>query len=148
MKLKTEYWPWLITAILGSFIALMVTLVFIATRVPLNLVDENYYDKAVIFQDNMDQLHNASALSEKPDMQVQKNQMTLVFPDSLNDEIEGQINFYSPLTKKEDQSIKIDLQDRKQVVDLTKFRKGRWVIKLSWKMADKSYIIKQNIVLE
>ena len=148
MKSKVEYWPWLITIILVGFIGLMLTLVFIASKQPLNLVDENYYDKAVIFQSDMDKISNATALAEKPQINIENGQFSLTFPESLDKELKGQISFYSPISKKEDKDFEIKLIDQNQVIDLSAFRKGRWVVNLSWQSAGEDYIIKQNIVLE
>lgn len=149
MNKKREYWPYLLLTIMVIFIFIMLTMVIIAFKQPLNMVDENYYEESLSFQDKKDSQDNAKNLKNPPEIIHEGQNIIIIFPSEIErSKINGKIMFYSPLSKSEDFQLDLMLDsDNKQFIDISKIRPGQWSVSLEWQDGQLSYLIKKAVVL-
>jgi hypothetical protein len=140
MKLKINWGGGIVITIV-VMVTFMLVLVFIATRQDYYLVDKDYYQKAVNYQEQIDKINNANSLDEKVNIQYNNKLLKLQFPNFFqNDSLAGTINLYSPVNEKYDLnlSLKIDTS-LSQFVSLAKLPKGRYKVKLDWTANEKPF---------
>jgi hypothetical protein len=141
------------TGIVLAFVIMvsgMIYLVSIALRQNDDLVDNDYYQKSITYQQHIDEVRNNEALTEKIRFELSSESLKLSFPKLANSqEYEGEIHFYSPVEEKRDMTIKIKLDSiYSQIIDLQSLQKGRYQVKIDWKANKVSYYQQENIVLE
>ncbi|MFY0628526.1 MAG: FixH family protein [Reichenbachiella sp.] len=131
------------------FAAIIITMVTISMRQDVNLVEKNYYEEEIAYQDQIDRINNFNELKEKPSIRKKGKQLVVTFPEVLISSIsKGQIQLYRPSTSKLDRRIKIALTDQgNQTISLQGMEKGLWKVKLRWNSTKKEYFNSQSIVL-
>ena len=140
---KKSYWGVGIAALYTSFALFIITVVIFATFQDFSLVEENYYSKELLYQQQIDRIKNHAALSNKPYWNIDRetNRFLLSFPDSLAVAgISGTVHFFRPSSKQHDQVIPIRLDDTYQMeIPLMNFIKGQWRIKLRYESGGVEY---------
>ncbi|MGQ8337647.1 FixH family protein [Sunxiuqinia sp. A32] len=140
MKLKINWGTGILIAII-TMVSGMLVLVFIATRQDYYLVDDDYYQKAVNYQQQIEKIKNANELIEKVNINYSGKNLKLDFPLIFQHEkLEGTIQLYSPVNGNHDLTFPVKIDDKlSQLLSLEKLPKGRYKIKLDWTANDKSY---------
>ncbi|QNL22449.1 FixH family protein [Hyphobacterium sp. CCMP332] len=124
------------------FAGIMATMVTIAMRENIDLVDENYYQKEIEYQDRIDQMTNnfeAGALEIRLDREL--SSIVLKF----NDKIEhGLVHLFRPSNAGEDQKIQL-LTDENglQLISYKGLKSGLWRIKIEWSAESDEYYSEQ-----
>ncbi len=143
-------WGKKIALVYLSFVAFMGFMVWkCLQQKDINLVSEDYYQKEIAYQNNIDQMNNTNQLSKelafiyKPDSQ----QIMLDFPkESIGST--GEINFYRPSDAKMDFAVKLDIANTEsQTIPVYALDKGLWVVKVSWSKDGKGYYKEEKMVL-
>lgn len=143
-------WGKKIALVYLSFVAFMGFMVWkCLQQKDINLVSEDYYQKEIAYQNNIDQMNNTNQLSKeltfnyKPDSQ----QIMLNFPkESIGST--GEINFYRPSDAKKDFAVKLDIANAEsQTIPVSTLDKGLWVVKVSWNKDGKGYYKEEKMVL-
>ena len=147
MKLKINWGGGIVIAIIVMVMG-MSTLVFIATRQDFYLVDKDYYQKAVNYQQQIDKIENANALKEKVTIKYSDRSLQVQFPAIFQDEVlEGTIDLYSPVNENYDLNIPIKLDTQlSQLVSLKELPKGRYKVKLDWTANEKQFYQELEII--
>ena len=122
----------LITIIIFMSITVL-TGVFLMNQ-DVQLVTENYYEKDLKYQQQIDKLNRTAALEEKVEIIFDGLNVEVIFPSSFTeDKISGEIYFYRPSDKSKDFIIQLTLNSEAgQIIPVTRIDKGFWRIKLSW----------------
>ena len=130
-------------------ISAMIWLVSIAVRQNDDLVDNDYYQRSITYQEHIEKVKNNDALTEKIKFDQSPGILKITFPGLVaNSEYSGDIHFYSPVEERRDLTVKIALNpDFIQIIDLTKLEKGRYRIKIDWKAGKKDYYQEEEIVV-
>jgi nitrogen fixation protein FixH len=142
----------------GTGIFIILTLFFLAiiafyiyiTHLDINLVEDNYYEKELAYQDRIDKLNNTLALPGKINITKETGIIIIQFPD-LDPGLspEGTVLFYRPSDPKKDFTLSLQLNDSlSQAFDISKLDPGRWMLKLDWKMGRKEYYFEEGIFIE
>ena len=133
MKLKINWGGGIVIAIV-VMVAFILVLVIIATRTDYHLVDKDYYQKAISYQDQIDKIANTNSLTEKVCIEYNNEQLKLQFPTNFKeDSLEGKIKLYNPVNDKYDLSLTLKTDSNlSQFVSLGKLPKGRYKVKLDW----------------
>ncbi|WP_435355638.1 FixH family protein [Emticicia sp. SJ17W-69] len=143
-------WGKKIAIVYLSFVAFMGFMVWkCLQQKDINLVSEDYYQKEIAYQDNIDQMNNTNQLSSelkfgyKPENQVVK----LDFPkESVG--ATGEVNFYRPADAKKDFAVKLEIANvESQSIPVASLDRGLWVVKVSWKKDGKGYYKEEKMVL-
>lgn len=136
-------WGNRLTLVILVFMAIMAVMVVYSFRQDLNMVTDNYYEKDLKYQEQMDKIQNTKMLIEKPRVQYRSADkiLTVQFPENLlHHPISGEIHLFRPSDYKMDKSYKIELDDRGvQFINTAELLIGEWTVKLSWNDGHQSY---------
>ncbi len=133
------------------FAALLAAMVVFTMKQDLHLVEQNYYEQELTYQQRIDQKRNFKALLQKPEMNLVDNNKVLkiVFPEALARQIQsGEVSLYRPSDALQDQSIPLELDSNGLLsISVSELSKGLWKIKLEWNDSSKAYYNESNIFL-
>jgi len=140
----------------GIFIFLIIFFVFIfsfiyyATKQKVNLVEDNYYEKELAFQDQIDKNKNTEPFKDLITFIQLDGMLKMTFPESLNSRIaDGNIHFYRPSDYEKDVIIPLELDTLgTQYFDSSLLEKGRYVIKLSWSIDSVDYYLEKPVFIQ
>lgn len=148
MKLKIN-WP---TGIVIALLAFIVFILFFVIRVTFlpeydhHLVSEDYYKEELNYQDEIDKLNNALALSKNITLNKTGNGLVIVFPKEFEPEkIKGVIFFKRLANSKIDFEIPINLKSNEILIKDDSLVEGRWDVKIDWSVKGVSYLFKEKI---
>lgn len=128
----------------------MIFLVSIAVRQDYDLVDKDYYQKSVNYQQHIEEVKNTESLSEKIRIEQTADSLKLTFPAlSVISDYSGNIHFYSPVEEKRDETIKLKLVGNfSQAIGLKDLKNGRYTVKINWSVGKVLYYQEEDIVLQ
>lgn len=128
----------------------MIVLVSIAVRQDFDLVDNDYYQKSITYQQHIEKVENTAALEHKITFELSSDTLKLIFPDLANhQDYTGKIHFYSPVEERRDFSLAIKPDSAfTQIIDLQNLEKGRYQVKIDWTANKVSYYQEEEIAIE
>ena len=102
MKIKFNWGTGILITII-VMVLFMISLVFVATRQDFYLVEDDYYEQGVKYQEIIEKRNNANRLNSKIEMIQKSNQLEIIFPTEINgNDLTGTLHFYSPVDKAND----------------------------------------------
>jgi len=148
MKIKINWGTGIVIALV-VMISGMIYLVSIAVRQDYDLVDNDYYQKSVNYQQHIEEVKNTAALAEKIKFDQSADTLKITFPNMGNaQEYSGEIHFYSPVEEKRDETVKLNLNSNFiQSIGLKSMKSGRYTIKIDWSAGKVSYYQEEEITL-
>ncbi len=146
MKIKFNWGTGIVIAIVLMVSGIM-TLVFIATKQDYYLVEDDYYQKAINYQEQIDRIDNANHLPEKPTLTMNGKTLSLQLPSVFKGKaVSGQVHIYSPVSNNRDTSVSLQPDTAlAQLISLEKLPEGRYTVKLDWTADSTDYYLEQNI---
>jgi len=148
MKMKINWGTGIVIALV-VMISGMIYLVSIAVRQDYDLVDKDYYQKSVNYQQHIEEVKNTAELTEKIRLEQTTDSLKLIFPtlSSIQD-YSGEIHFYSPVEEKRDETLKLKLDSNfSQLISLKSLNPGRYTVKIDWSVGKVSYYQEEEITL-
>ncbi|MCX6153970.1 MAG: FixH family protein [Candidatus Kapabacteria bacterium] len=124
-------WGWRIAILYIAFALVTIGMVIYATTRKIDVVEKNYYDKELKYQDQIDIINKSKFL--QAEFSISKNQHDLIlnFPKNLNKSSKGKILFYCVSDDRRDFRSELILDSSfKQFFDLKSFAKGMWKVKI------------------
>lgn len=147
MKFKLT-WPMGIVLSLGAFMIFILSFVYKVMFLPEydhHLVSKDYYKDELNYQQEINKLNNANALSENIVLIKTESGITVNFPSEFNPkDISGTVSFQRINNSKIDFEMPIELETNQLYIDKSRIVEGRWNVKIEWKVNDKSYLFKQK----
>lgn len=140
------------TAIVIAFIGFIGFIMFFVVQMSTDknldhdLVSEDYYHQELEYQNDIDKVANANALSEQISWSKTDEGLQLNFPKEFNSTINGTVFLYRPSNKQLDFEVPISLSNHNLLIPDKRLLDGRWNIKIEWKDSQKSYLYKTAIV--
>lgn len=137
-----------ITIVIISFLVGMTTLVVMAIRQDFDLVADNYYEKEINYQQQIDQQRNARLLAEQPTWQQRGDQWLLSFPASIAQQSPtGSVTFLRLSDDLLDVEVPIQLDTAGVLaVPVSRFgTKGVYELHIAWQMGGQSYYIQNEV---
>lgn len=140
------------TGIVITFIVFMVitlsTVVYLMNQ-DVDLVSDNYYERGIKYQQQIDKLERTSLLEEKPSISYDGDVVAIAFPSNLvKRELTGEIYCYRPSSPSLDFKVIMQLdEDGKQIIPVEKLEKGYWRFMLDWKFDGKDYFNEEVIFI-
>lgn len=143
-------WGFRIVILYLSFVALIVTLVVLCYGQKVELVSKDYYKQELQYQDKIDAINNANALSHSIDHSLNGNVVTLnINPEFDQAGFKGTVNFFRPSDSSKDFSVDLKFDaNGQQTIDGSKFEKGLYKMQLSWESSGKKYFKEQVITIK
>ena len=149
MKIKINWGTGIVIALI-VMISGMIVLVSIAVRQDYDLVDNDYYQKSVNYQQQIEKVRNNEALVEKIQLNQSAGTLKITFPNLGNVEgYSGEIHFYSPVAEKRDLTLKVKPDSGfSQTINLKSLEKGRYQVKIDWTANKVSYYQEEEITVQ
>jgi hypothetical protein len=120
-----------ILLVIIAFVGFILTLVIISVRQDdIHLVTENYYEKEIKYQDQIEREKSAAALDrEVLVFDAQSKAMVLDLPVGAK----GNIQLFRPSDARLDQELSLDIKEEgKTTIPLEKLKSGYWRVQLTW----------------
>jgi hypothetical protein len=144
-------WGWRIFFVFIVFVVFILFMVFKAVKQDFHLVTDDYYEKEIRYQGEIDRIRNARTLKQQILIEYQPamNQVRLTYPEDQKDAIKGKIYFFRPSDSGEDQEFIIEPdEDGIQIIRVKSFKKGLWQLKISWAYGSMNYQEEKNLILQ
>jgi nitrogen fixation protein FixH len=144
-------WGYGILIFILMFMTFILTLVYKCSHQKVDLVNEKYYEMELNYQDKINSMNNVASLEKKLQIEYskEKNTIDISYPGKMNhEELSGNINFFKPDNASLDFNIKV-ISDNSNVqsIPVSKIRKGKWKINVTWVSAGISYSQDENILI-
>ena len=146
MKIKWNWGTGIVIAII-LFMAYIMTLVFMGSRQKFDLVEKDYYPKALEYQQQIDKEQNAKSLTEKVKVENQGDRLLVTFQSIFNSgDISGNYTFYRPSDVHGDIRVEIKPDTAGcQYLDLRELKKGKYILQIDYNVKGKSYFQEQPV---
>lgn len=131
---------------LGCFMIFILSLVLIAGQhESMELRDEDYYERSVNYQGDIDAATRANSLVHKPEIVKQANGYLFQFYENVPEN--GEIQFMRLNNKSQDFSVPLKLDEKKeQLIHAVKLVDGSYEVSIRWKENNKDYLVKKSIL--
>lgn len=115
----------------------------------IDLVTDNYYEKELIYQQQINRINNTNALKESIKIFYDGSEVTLTYPDIPGKLITGKITFYKPSDAKSDFTIPVETGNKMiQVIPGNNLSKGMWKVQVNWAMDGIEYFNEEKIMIQ
>lgn len=131
------------------FVVISITMTIIFMAQDVSLVSDNYYEKSLSYQNEIDKQSRTKLLDEQVKINFSGEVITISVPTNyLNKDISGEIFFYRPSNPKLDFALPFQLIEGSQIIPVERLEKGFWRIKLNWTMDGNGYYNERAITIE
>ncbi len=132
-----------------AFVVISITMTVIFMTQDVSLVSDNYYEKSLSYQNEIDKQSRTNSLDEQVKINFNGDIINILFPvEYLNENISGEIYFYRPSDSKLDFKMPLDLgEEGNQMILVKDFEKGFWRVKLNWTMDGNGYYNERAITI-
>lgn len=135
-------WGHGIMVALGCFMIFISSLVFFSGNMG-EMVDDNYYEKTVVFQDDIDAAKRANAMSNQPEIVEQANGYMIRFKEQPTS---GHIRFLRSNNSEFDVTKELKLNSRmEQLIHAEQLENGQYEVDLRWVQNGQNYLIKKTV---
>ena len=147
--MKKLNWGWGIFFVCTAFILFISALVYRASKEKIEFVTDNYYDKELKFQEQINHMQNASELPEN--IRVMADQprgaISISYPASIDwKSVSGQITFFKPDNSGLDFVVRASSdENHAQQVPMKDMKKGWWEVKINWAAGNTPYYFEQKL---
>lgn len=130
-----------------AFIMFMVITMITDKEYEHDLVTEKYYQKELVFQQNLEAKRNAKNLPEKITVAKTQSGLKIKFPSNFNPkEIKGSVSLYRPSNKSLDFEMPIATSDNYVLVPKKHLLGGRWNINVAFTHKNIEYSHQQELM--
>lgn len=136
-----------ITIAMVLFIGYIMTMVVIMISTSSDLVEDNYYEQGVNFEDKIQAIKNSQSIKDKLIINVDEQFLSIEFPSDviMDSVIEGKIHLYRPDNGSLDKHFAFSKKGgNTQLIPIEKIEKGNYKLLLSWKTSEKDYYIEKK----
>ncbi|GJQ64717.1 MAG: cytochrome Cbb3 oxidase maturation protein CcoH [Melioribacteraceae bacterium] len=133
---------------IGFMVVVLGTVAFSTTQ-DVNLVTEDYYEKELEYQNQLDKMNRANALPEKLEVKIVDKNIQIKYPSMFSPEfLTGTILFYRPTSGEEDFELPVQPDVHGvQTVLTEKMSKGVWKVKVDWKASASEYFNEKIVMV-
>jgi hypothetical protein len=122
-----------ITVLYLSFVALILTLVFMCFGQKVELVSKDYYAQEIAFQDKINAVNNEKSLIGSINHSVIGNEIVLTIDSTLlSNDFEGTVVFFRPSDSSKDVKLKMNFNNYTQVINGSSLIHGVYKLQLAW----------------
>lgn len=144
---KYGFWNWgtglAITIVAGCLS--IIFLVYKATTYEFQMVDSDYYEKEVEFNDKVLSIKNTDKLQDTLHFTMQNNHLIIEFPeDVIGKKVNGTLNFYCPVDAEKDFSMPLVFNDKNIVaVDASNMLATQYNVSAQFTIDEERYYLEQ-----
>lgn len=134
-------WGYRIAFLYGSFVVMMVTLVVLSSQQDIPLVTEDYYEKDLVYETQMQRISNSKELEQDVEVKYDSKQEQIIvqFPKGMNN-ITGEILCFRPSQEGIDFTLAIEaLEANAMTFGTSEMLNGRWKVKITWEDENNIY---------
>jgi len=138
-----------LTVFIILFLLIKLGIVYYTTTVDVHLVDDNYYEKELAYQQKIDNTKRANNLSENLKINAKKNIIKFTFPKLFDfKKISGTIYMYNPTDENMDKKINVKLSNGYELlVPTNNMKKGYWKAEVNWKVGDTLFYTEKRLMV-
>lgn len=144
-------WGWKTFFIVAGFLLFILFMVFKAMQQDFHLVYEDYYDKEIKYQGEIEKTKKAMDLRDGLNIEylLSEDKIKFTYPGEHQKSIKGSIYFFRPSDSSLDITFPIQAgKDGTQVISVGSFKKGLWQVKVNWVFGSEEYQQEKNIYLQ
>ena len=133
----------------GLGVAFILFLVWKTMQVDIEMVESNYYEKEMAFNGKLQATANAKALTNQITVEQQGQQILLTIDSTTSAAItNAEVHFYNPASEKSDKKITISASNNGlYYFPVASFTKGKYIAKISFTSAGKTYYAEEVIFI-
>ena len=149
MKNQRNLWPLGIFATFGVFFAGMAGVVVIAATHREHLVNENYYEQELKFQEQIDSVGRAQKSGATVAYDAGAGLVVIALPAAQRaQKIAGKIELYRPSDPKLDRELLLEpTADGTQTLNVSGLAAGLWSVRVKWAADGKNFFLEQKIAI-
>ncbi|MCX6310559.1 MAG: FixH family protein [Bacteroidetes bacterium] len=134
-------WGTRIVILYVAFVAMISFMVIRTMYEDVDLVSNDYYQKELKFQQQIDRTQESQKLVEQPQAKIENGAVKIKFPEVIGKEhLTGNINFYRPNDSSKDLAFTVQTDSTgSQSIPTTKMQKGIYNLQLTWEASGKNY---------
>lgn len=148
---KKSNWGIGMAVLYGSFAVFILGMVFYSVSNPVDLVEENYYEQELLYQEQLNSIRRTKALPVGLEVRyiAARDQVTLTFPEPFADGTKGTVTFFRPSDSRLDHMIDLALNEHgEQLIEATGMASGMWRLIVSWQLDGQEYFDEEILVLK
>ncbi len=142
-------WNWGTGILIGIilFMSFIIGLVYVSTKQNFDLVEKDYYPKALEYQQQIDKKQNAQNLDEQIQVENTGDHIVFTFQSFFDPgDISGTITFYRPSDKKGDLQYKIQPDSSgQQSFGTDHLQTGKYIVKIDYEVSGTPYYQEKTI---
>lgn len=138
-----------VIVVMAIFILIMTQFMVRAYQNQESLVADDYYAKEIRYQEQIDKLHNTSALEEAVRIEALPGRLVIDFPQAMRGQaITGELFLMRPSDARSDLRIPVAADaNGRFTVDTGEQLKGAYMVQLEWQAGGTSYLTEDNVHL-
>ncbi len=131
------------------FLSLAIFFIFFSLRQSRDLITENYYEKGAEYTKQININERSFIFNDSITISINDNTVTFGFCDSITNNSDFMlIDFYRPSDKNLDYKIKFDAKTKIFAVNKSNLAKGRYIVRVLWKMNTLNYEVKKDLFID
>jgi hypothetical protein len=132
-------WGTKIVIALGAFISFILALGIFMMASNKEGVEANYYEKDLLYEQEIQAQRNLQAFSGKTSFKLQDDKIVASFPKEIQN-YKGKIWLIRPNDARKDRTIEMNLDEKhQQVIEKEHLQEGIWKVYATWEMGGKQY---------
>jgi len=140
------------TGIVITFVLFMTFILYFVFKVQSDskydneLVTEDYYQKELLVQGNIEKQRSANKLEHQLSFKKTKEGILVIFPKEFDyKSISGKVSLYRPSSQKLDFEIPISLSSSNLLIPNSNLISGLWDITVDWSFNNTNYLNKETM---
>jgi hypothetical protein len=139
-------WGQKLVAFTLVFMVFIVALVVVISRQKVDLVDDNYYEKGILYQEEINKFDVADSIKHEVYFDMPKG--VLYFATNVPS-MNGQMHFYRPSDARMDFTVPFKVKkDGMYEYSTTSLAKGVWKVTFEWVLNGKKMASEKQLVIE
>lgn len=149
MSTPRNLWPYGIITAFVLFASGIASVIIIAVTHRESLVNENYYEQEIQFQNHIDGAARAQRAGAAVDFNTATGRVTVSLPAAqVGSTLSGHIELYRPSAAGLDRQIQLQPDARGvQSLDVAGLTAGLWVVRVAWNAGGQDYFLDRKIVI-
>lgn len=113
-----------------------------------SLVETNYYEKELLYQERINRIRNTESLEEKIRIKLSDEAILILYPSMVQGKVpEGTVWFYRPSDETKDFRLPVNWGDTTFQLVEKDILPGKWMVKIDWKLDGIAYYQEESIII-